>query len=539
MQNISKDWESNKKKDIEWAKQGVAYAKTLRKSSSFSDAIIVCEKILKEFPDFPKAIFQHGWSLYSEFIKKSKYNQNNNHIYEVANRIISMFLPMDSYSPYVITCIRAAEHALDDRDFNNAIYWLSKIDENGLSKEYLKHKTSNNVDVYWSQFRRYLELTARYLESVNKYKESILVCFRIIRECSNSTTQVVEVNNNIASSISALYAVDGEDLVDSLLVKRGFQNSEIRQAYKKALQRRYQSYVGWNRAENRPTLSPDCMSIERQLAKEILMSSANPAINRTQKISATDLSNFTFCPASYSLQKTYDFGNTYLGNIGTIMHDKQLLLLSKVEEAKKGFYLYATKTKSDYFDTILIDDDFRLSIAPLMHDISISKLLFHGHNRDEQKLFYDESGQIVGCPDYIFQKPDGTIFVVEEKFSLQKPNIKKIDKPYSNHLIQLGTYISLLRDIKASYGYLVYWSYSLKNEHIPYVSNAQLFRVNNSAIFNAEVSSVVDEVKELNSDRKIDFNIKNLNSWKCVNCVTSDSCNHKTGNKNTVTLPYT
>ena len=72
MQDIKKDWESNKNKDIEWANQGVIYAKFLRKKSSFSEAIIVCEKVLSEFPDFRKAISQYGWNLYSEFIKSPK-----------------------------------------------------------------------------------------------------------------------------------------------------------------------------------------------------------------------------------------------------------------------------------------------------------------------------------------------------------------------------------------------------------------------------------------------------------------------------------
>ncbi len=60
MQNIKKDWESNKNKDIEWANQGITYAKYLRKNSSFSEAIIVCEEVLSEFPDFRKAINQYG-----------------------------------------------------------------------------------------------------------------------------------------------------------------------------------------------------------------------------------------------------------------------------------------------------------------------------------------------------------------------------------------------------------------------------------------------------------------------------------------------
>lgn len=540
MQDIKKDWESNKNKDIEWANQGVIYAKFLRKKSSFSEAIIVCEKVLSEFPDFRKAISQYGWNLYSEFIKSpKKHDGKNTQIYEVANRIISMFRPMDPYTPYVMTCLSTAEYSIDEKDFNSAINWLSKVDENGLSKEELKYQ-SYQEEMYWSQIRKYLELTALYLQGINKYEESIQVYFRIIRECRNSKEQINKVNYDISCNIITLYKVDNEDLVDSLLVKRGFQNRAIRLAYKNTLQRRYQSYQYWDKKEGRPIFSPDFSSIERQLVKEILISSANPSKNRNQKISATALSNFTFCPASYALQKTYDFGNTYLGNIGTIMHDKQLLLSSKVEKAKKEFYLYATKKKPGYFDSLSVDENIKISIAPLMQEISNSTLIFHGHNSDEQKLFYDESGELVGCPDYIFKKTDGTIFVVEEKFSFQNSQAKSIDKPYRNHLIQLGTYTSLLRDIRASYGYVLYWSYSFEdNEHTPYVSKVQSFRVNNSTIFHEELIRVVDEVKELNENGKIGFNIDTLNLWKCVNCVTTDRCNHKTGNTNTVTLPYT
>ena len=105
MQDIKKDWESHKKKDLEWANKGVFYAKSLRKEGSFSDAISVCEAILSVFPDFRKAINQYGWNLYSEFIKSSKHQGENDPRYEVANRIISMFRHMEPYTPYIMVCL--------------------------------------------------------------------------------------------------------------------------------------------------------------------------------------------------------------------------------------------------------------------------------------------------------------------------------------------------------------------------------------------------------------------------------------------------
>ncbi len=221
------------------------------------------------------------------------------------------------------------------------------------------------------------------------------------------------------------------------------------------------------------------------------------------------------------------------------MHDKQLLLSREMQETKKGFYLYATQKKSNYFESLSLDDNVKLSIAPLVQDIFTSTLVFHGHNQNELKPFYDETGTIVGSPDYIFEKTDGTRFVVEEKFSFQKRDAKSITEPYNNHLIQLGAYTTLLREIRADYGYMLYWSYGFENGYTPFVSKAQAFRIDNSEMFGSEILCVVDEVKNLNNNGKTTFNINALNPWKCVNCVTTDRCIHKTGNNGTVTLPYT
>lgn len=545
MSDIDKDWKDNKKRDLEWATQGAMYAKSLRKSNSFSESINVCETILSVFPNFRKAIHQYGWSLYGEFIKKpndrEKHDPKSKH--EIAKKITSMFAFMEPYTPYIMTCLSSAEQYLLDGDYDEAMEWLSKLDESGLSKDELEYQSRDGL-MYWSQLRKYLELKAKYSESIKNLEESTRTWLRLLYECRNSPSQVRDIMEyNIYNNLHLLYSDDAyeEDLVDLLLIKRGFTNTPVRKKYKAMLERLFKKYDGWQ--GDQPVFSADQDAIVLQLAKELLISSRldlKPKVKSEKKrqISATALSNFTFCTASYPLQETYDFGSTELGNIGTMMHDKQLLLSRKMEENKKEFYLFSTKQKPNYFESLELDDEIKRSISPLIDDISTSKLIFHGHNKDEVKLFHDDTGTLVGSPDYIFEKSDGTRFVIEEKFSFQKLRTKPRFEPYSNHLVQLGTYTTLLNEIQASYGYILYWSYSFEDK-TPCVSKAQAFRVDNSDEFETKIYSVVNELKTLNSSGETDFDINTLNPWKCVNCVTTDRCMHKTGNRSTLTLPYT
>jgi CRISPR/Cas system-associated exonuclease Cas4 (RecB family) len=306
------------------------------------------------------------------------------------------------------------------------------------------------------------------------------------------------------------------------------------------LERRYQKYTDWDRVNNAPRFLPDYQTIAVQMAKEILIPSFQvilPNSNRPQIISASSLANFTFCPASYAIQETYDLRTSLIGNIGSLLHDKQLLVSKKVEETKEKFFRFAEKGDFKYIDSLSIDKRVKDAIQPLLREIASSKLVFHGHNTSENNMFFDDAGTLVGCPDYIFERSDGTRFIVEEKFSYQKRHSTPPSSPYVNHRMQLGTYTMLLKGTEAPYGYLLYWSYSLQ-EGYPQIIHARAFMLESTRFLREEVLAKSSQMARFRNEGARSFDMEALNLWKCVNCVTTEICGHKTGTLDTLRLPY-
>ena len=335
--------------------------------------------------------------------------------------------------------------------------------------------------------------------------------------------------------------INQECLVDTLLIERGFLNKKIREEYRILLNSRFVRYS--HSFDKKPIYEPDIQRIAISISREILIPKFRNILscNKEYKsISATDLSSFCFCPASYAIQMTYNLKTPAIANFGERMHDEQLLLFKTRKKVKEWFYSFAKTKNYGIPNSGEITHEIKNSILPLLHDIETSELIFHGHNSENSKIFYSEDKAICGIPDYIFKRKDGTLFIVEEKFSLQSENNILINKPYDNHRIQLGTYTMFLENINSSYGYVLYWFYRFsKYRGLPHICNAKMFRIKSSPSFKNEILSVLQAAREFNSKKVIDnFKIHELNTWKCINCVTTELCSHKTGTVKNLNIPY-
>lgn len=532
------DWQLCNDKNLNWINIGIEYAVKLKKEEKFNEAIETCERILKEFPSFSKAKKEYGWNLYYE-LKKTKKDRID--IEEIATKIISLCERMEPYTAYVSTCLLIADYYLNDmEEFSQGKKWLNKLDISSLKVEKFEYHQHEEV-MYWSQRRRYIELKAKYFLLSGNLEKSIWTYICLLDQHDNSKAQTKLIQEDVCFQIERKYGRDDEDLICSLLKKRGFLKKIVRENYYNMLQRRFKMYGGYDEAEEQPVFMPDHQVIAIRIAKEILTpvyKNIRPANKKYKLISATELANFSFCPASYAIQASYNLKSPVVANMGTMMHDRKMLVINKRNETKKSFFLFS-KTK-DYknIDENVITQNIKQSIKPLLDDIASSELVFHGHDTNRNKVFYNKESTLNGTPDYIFKKKDGTTFIVEEKFSLQKKNTKSLDKPYDSHRIQLGAYTMLLEEIKACYGYIIYWSYTFNDVGMPYVSKAQAFRLESSAFFENEVKNVFCKVSKFKSEGISKFESENVNPWKCVNCIVTELCMHKTCIKQDLHIPY-
>lgn len=278
-----------------------------------------------------------------------------------------------------------------------------------------------------------------------------------------------------------------------------------------------------------------------------------------ETISATDISNYTYCPISFAISKTFELPKYESSIIGTSLHnentlinylqafkDSHLGLLNAPQKILTGRYLdrYLNRYQDEY-NQIFFDE------------LKQSSIIFHGHNSLETtKYFKSKIGNYVGQPDYIFKnESSNNFFVVEEKFqyipsspSFHNKNItdeeidniekKRKGKPFSsNHINQLKSYLYGINEYELKYGFLLYWLYQLDNGNQS-ISSCKVLRIEKTEKGREEIREVFINIKNLINNKEEKFDIKLRVPSKCASCVSNLLCGHKLGNFNSFTIPY-
>ncbi|MCE5345385.1 MAG: CRISPR-associated protein Cas4 [Bacteroidales bacterium] len=245
-------------------------------------------------------------------------------------------------------------------------------------------------------------------------------------------------------------------------------------------------------------------------------------------ISATDLANFTFCPVSYSIYKTFEVRPNMLIESGTNLHETSRLSnridfkigLAEDEKLKYKSDLYhIIDTKNKSFFNLLLE----------------SELVYLGHSKNQTKNITNENLKFVGQPDYIFVDNRGNKFIIEEKFVKKEYLDKNVF--FKNHKIQLASYIYYLKKINAKYGFLVYWIYDFKYGK-PEYSKCLIYRIDYSDKIEEFLDNIYKGLSNFKSMHYFNLNANQFKPNKCAACSGSRYCGHKNGKLNQVTLPY-
>lgn len=271
---------------------------------------------------------------------------------------------------------------------------------------------------------------------------------------------------------------------------------------------------------------------------------------------ATDLSNYRYCPVGYSIGKSFDISNPNgieYTDIGKFLHEK-LLLVGKL----------------DSYNAQIHYNDFEVNSDPVLKRIINSKLIICGHS-NETKIFTNKFENYSGSPDYIFKDSDDRYFVVEEKFHKKRDYRKylryledlclkyqntsfedqslqdKIDKAskwadsktnfYPNHELQGLSYIRNIQDYKIEYGYLIYWFYDIENGY-PYIHRVEIKRLEMNESNENQYNLYISQLRDLVTNGKQKFEQDKLHPNKCAACVVSKYCGHKTGLYDNFSFPY-
>jgi len=256
-------------------------------------------------------------------------------------------------------------------------------------------------------------------------------------------------------------------------------------------------------------------------------------IQNINTVTATDLSNFHFCPVSYSIEKSFyiEYPTNEDKRIsGKELHEN-LRLVDRIYPSEKITHPERTYPKE--------------FTNPKIEKIKNCKLIFAGH-KNENHYFNNPTKSWKGQPDYIFRDPNGDFFAVEEKFKYLHNFDFPIDKElynyierikntfYNNHIVQLLSYINYIKDYNIKYGVLLYWYYDIDID-IPFVHDARIkvIKSENDQLLTETYESLINFI----SKKEMEFNI-NTNLSKCAACVVNKYCIHKTQLFNIVKFPY-
>ncbi len=278
-------------------------------------------------------------------------------------------------------------------------------------------------------------------------------------------------------------------------------------------------------------------------------------------ISASDISNFTYCPVSWSISKSYKLPRSEAAQIGTSLHqDHKLINYSKLAQSvniDRSWHSPTTKMRKF---------NLNFEAEEMINDISNSVVVYAGLSQEDKETHYFKGKDIyVGQPDYIFFNfKTKKYFAVEEKFHMipKEPqndlpehwcrehnyNPDEINKTrnrilfYENHLNQLRSYIYGIQDYDISYGYLAYWRYTFANNATSYTTSIEQLRVkkiNKDDEYNRQ--ALIGVYKKIKKAMKVgggEFDISKLSPSKCVGCVNYILCGHKTQHFKEYSFPY-
>lgn len=238
-------------------------------------------------------------------------------------------------------------------------------------------------------------------------------------------------------------------------------------------------------------------------------------------ITASDLSNYVFCPVGYSIARTLNgVTTTVAAKEGTKLHELSIL---KKDSGSSGYTRQQTGTLKDDSNAVFFDD------------INSSEILYAGHTDEETNYFINEERKFVGDPDYVFINKESQNYIVEEKFIDYKKRTN--DYFYPNHKIQLASYVKYLINFKAQYGYLVYWLYD--NDYgNKSIIGCQVHKIEMNYSINNWLESKMDAVVSFRESGVKTIKTSSLKASKCGGCAHSLYCGHKNKRKDNVSFPY-
>jgi|SRR5690554_1565862 len=281
----------------------------------------------------------------------------------------------------------------------------------------------------------------------------------------------------------------------------------------------------------------------KKLLREYLLKKEVASIEVIYKnnlfISANDLSNFTFCPVSYSLKKSF---NT---NIDLADKEEDFSFLRSYENINQKYIFEQLLFKNNQDEGLI---NFNSQFKKLVEKIRKCDIIFN-RSKSPRQFFHNSKINFTCQPQYILKDPKGNYFVIEEKFRYLKSRSENIENSssrksgkfdyknyfFENHLVKLRSYIDFIEDYKIKYCILIYWYYDFSYEELNIHDVS--FKIIKQNDYEDEFNNALSNFLNFTNEKVINLE-KRISLSKCVNCSVTEFCGHKMQTNNILKIPY-
>jgi CRISPR/Cas system-associated exonuclease Cas4 (RecB family) len=229
-------------------------------------------------------------------------------------------------------------------------------------------------------------------------------------------------------------------------------------------------------------------------------------LNEEEYRTVNDLSQFVFCPASFSVKECYKIERHEALNNSDESDLRESLLLRRIHGEDNSI-----ETEFDFYRT--------------------AKLAFNGTDENSD-IFYNHEFKLKGKPHLIFES-SGKRKLVLEKLTF---NLDRVKNPWENHTIQALAYMFLFKETRCKEADIIYWS--VENSIPIEFRNYKIFTLDLENFYNSIVTLPANNFNLLLKDKSIPFSPSSINAKKCYSCSCRAICNHKSGLIEGLSLPY-
>ena len=532
-------WKSKKIVFSDWDYKHFAYS--LRKTKKYDEAVDICEIVKKRSPDFKAIIGDYYWSIYHRDIKKWYINQvEEDIILPFAKEIKEQFENDKNrqFTPYNSTILYIAEFYNSIEKYEKCIDWLSNIQPHEISKNG-KFEKNGQIIFFMPQRGKYYSFLSNAFIKLEKYEKAKPILIQALYEfpfwqkLSESLLFVAENE----------FGERGVSVFDKMLQQIGFKESTTKNNYLAVLigakrlfadnwKNDFEQQEDYEKKYQTIMLAKSIKRLYNEIATKKLEYVSRP-INYSM-VSSSEVGSFVFCPASYSIQKSFEVKQDPESQIELIWEEKKLLIDRFLQYQKNG---ELNKAFSD-------EEKERIGEVPnIFKYILTSKILQESKKNKKPKIFFNKNKTFSGVPDYWLLNQNK--FVVEEVFTRYSDKSEDLENPYPNHKAEIISQMIELKDLDAKEGYVIYWLWGF--EKVEYdthttteykLKGIKVFKVEKNEKNTKNYDNQIKMIRKFNQEKEMVFNVGRLNPNKCVNCGVSQFCYHKIGKINKLTLPY-